>query len=182
MTPPPPKIYFLVAEPIPPGAATSKTVIPPHHANTLLSPSNLIQYSIAIKYTVETPSLATPNLPTNISIMTTTPVPTVETQSSPPFAIHITISGNPHITVETPNTSQSPYINTFLTPVHTVKRIPNTMASPGPPVETPYNFKPSHHDTMPPFTPVQITRAQSLLSPTASQFKPSTAFTPRRLR
>jgi len=129
MTPPPPKAYFPVAEPIPTGTTTSKTYIPPLYPYISILPSGSIHLSIDISTTVETPPTPYPHI--KISVATLTQLTTVDHQSPPLFTTHIHISRNLKNTVGNLNTPKSPSTTTLLTPVHTVNMIsPRNIATP----------------------------------------------------
>ena len=163
MTPPPPKNYFPVAETEPP---SSPLTITSQTTDTTVSPSINIQYGkdirIKINYHVENPSTATPSSHIHINITVPTPVPSVYHQSPPTLSTNTDFSRTPAPAVETP--------------------IHHNMTPPGPPVENPSHFIPSHDATMTPAPPVENTVTTSLLSPKASPFAPSSLFTPRRHR
>ena len=125
MTPPPPKTYIPVEDPIPPATSPSNAQIPPTYTITPLSPSTSNQYSIDITIDihsyVETPSTATPYPPIKLSIKTPTPINTVESPSTPSFTTTIKINQTPVYTVETSHHPQSPSTTHFKTPVYTVE-------------------------------------------------------------
>ena len=178
MTPPPPKTYFPVAETEPPSIPLA---INPPITDTTLSPSINIQYGndilININYHVESPSTATPSSQIKITIKTPPPVLTVEPQSTPSFTPTLQLHQTPVTPVEIFAFPQKPSTLIFKTPVITVEiDTHRPTATPGSPVETPFESKLS--SSAHPFTPTHSPHSPHSIPTDIMESQ----FTPRRPR